>query len=134
MAQPRIVVQGIRELQMDLRRSLGAYPREVTRALKNAGQPVLERASASMPHVSGRLAGSLGISVRGATASITSRAPYAGGAEWGRFGKWSGFDRYGSPPRFVFPAVEASAERLAEDVARELRNVLSAYGWFQGSL
>jgi phage gpG-like protein len=96
-------------------------------ALKKAGQPVVAAASSRVPHRSGRLASSLTTSVRGTTAEVISRAPYAGGAEWGRRGKWSGFR--GSPPRYVWPAVESRGEQIRATLDAELRQLIEIQGW-----
>lgn len=122
-----IVVQGLAEFRLAARRAAAANPRLITSGLKKAGVPILAEARTRAPRRTGRLAGSLTTSVRGSRADIVSSVPYAGGAEWGRFGVWSGFP--GSPPRFVVPAVESRLDAASLVLERELRDVISIYGW-----
>jgi hypothetical protein len=99
-------------------------------ALAHAGQPIVSMSAAAMPKRSGALAGGLSLQVKGPVASFMSAAPYGPGAVWGSRGKWSGFERYGGAPRFVVPQLEARINTMAEQIARELHPVFSAYGWF----
>jgi len=119
---------GLDQFRAALRAAAGQYPKQLTGALKRAEGPIIARASSRMPRRSGRLASSLSTSVRGSRSEIVSRAPYAGGAEWGRRGKWSGFS--GSTPRYVWPAVESQQQQIADTLAQELRQVIEAFGWF----
>jgi hypothetical protein len=125
-----IVIQGLNEFRAAVRIAAAAYPREIPLALKKAGIPVVAQASALAPRLSGALAGGYKVSVRGTTASVVSSVPYAGGAEWGRFGKFSGFNRYGAPPRFAGRAVDQQETVIQLIVENELREIVSAYGWF----
>lgn len=128
--QPQVVIVGLNEFRAALKAAQGTYPRQLTKALKLAGVPVIAKIAARVPYDSGTLAGSYRASVRGTRASITSRAPYGAGAEWGRYGKWSGFMRYGEPGRFAWRAVQESEEEIAAVMYAELKNVIEAYGWF----
>jgi len=123
----QIIVQGLTEFRLAVRRAAATNPRLITTGLKKAGAPILAEASSRAPRRTGRLAGSLKTSVRGSRADIVSSVPYAGGAEWGSRGKWSGFP--GSPPRFVVPAVESRLDAATLILERELRDVISIYGW-----
>ena len=127
-----VTIEGLNEFRAALRAAQGVYPRELSKALKRAGEPIVRLAAVRMPRVTGQLARSLKVSVRGTRGDIISSAPYAGGAEWGRYGKWSGFNRYGSPPRFVYPSVEQAQPVMAEVILRELKNVVEIYGWAHG--
>lgn len=129
----RLVVAGLTELRAALKAAQGRAPRELTKALKRVGEPVVRAAAAAAPYRSGTLSRSYATSVRGSTASIVSKAPYGAGAEWGKFGKWRGFMRYGGPGRFAWRALEADTE-LPERLTHELSDVLSANGWFHGRL
>lgn len=128
----QVVIEGLTGLRRSLREAQGRAPRELTAALKRAGEPIISEASSRMPRRSGALAGSLTVQVRGTSASIISRVPYGGGAEWGRFGKWAGFARYGSPPRFVSPALEAKADEVVRLIAEQLEEIVTVEGWFHG--
>jgi hypothetical protein len=124
-------IVGLNQLRADLRRAVGAYPKQLTVALKRAGVPIVRKASNAVPRRSGRLAASIKPSVRGTTGPIVSPVPYAGGAEWGARGKWAGWVRaHGSPPRFVWPAVEDSVDEMEKALADELDEIFRAYGWF----
>ncbi len=123
-----IVIVGLNQFRADLRRAQGAYPRVLTAAIRKAGFPIIARAHAITPRVSGRLAGGWRVSVRGTTGSITSSVPYSGGAVWGVHGKWSGFS--GVRPRYVDPEANPLPQRIQDILDRELRGVLEAYGWF----
>jgi len=126
-----VYIIGLNECRADMRRALGAYPRKLTAAIKMVGLPISARAKMKVPHVTGTLAGSIRPSVRGTTGYIRASAPYAGGAEWGARGKWAGWvNRYGSPPRFVWPAVEESEPLIEAALSLELNEVFTAYGWF----
>lgn len=122
-----IVVEGLAEFRRAVRTSIGKTPTLFQAGLKAAGVPILAAASARAPRRTGRLSGSLRTSVRGARADIVSSVPYAGGAEWGRFGKWSGFA--GAPPRFVVPAVESQLDAAAAILMDRLRDMLEIQGW-----
>lgn len=123
-----IAIEGLTQFRAALRAAQVEYPKLLTLGLKKASLPILARVHASVPTVTGRLAGSYKASVRGPRGYIVSSAPYAGGAEWGRFGKWAGFR--GTPPRYVWPAVESLQDRTAMVVLEELRRVVEANGWF----
>lgn len=122
-----VTVEGINEFRAAVRKAAGAAPKEIPLALKRAGVPIVAQAAANAPHRSGRLAGGYKVAVKGTTASIVSSVPYAGGAEWGQFGKWAGFE--GAPPRYVWPAVESQEEIVELIVENELRDIIGIYGW-----
>jgi hypothetical protein len=130
MAQGYIVVDGLAEFRRALRSAIGKAPLQLTVALKKGAEPILMEARGRSPRLTGALASSLRASVRGATGEIVSSVPYAGGAEWGRYRRWSGFS--GAPPRFVWPAVETKAEEAMDLIAEGLRDVLTVEGWFSG--
>lgn len=133
MAESVVAIEGVNEFRAALRAAQGTAPRALTAGLKKAGIPVVRMAQARMPHRTGTLAGSLKVSVSGTKGSIVSSAPYAGGAEWGRYGKWSGWvSRYGAPPRFVWPTVELAHDVIAALVLAELKQVVEIYGWAHG--
>jgi hypothetical protein len=130
MTTSGIVVENLAAFRSDLRAALGAAPRELSAAIKAAGVPVQSRASSLAPQRTGRLAASYRISVRGSTGSVTSSAPYGGGAEWGRRGKWSGFTRYGAPgERFAGKAVADKEDEIARILDEGLREIIEIRGW-----
>ena len=99
-----IRVEGLSEFRAAARSALGRAPRELTAGLKRAGAIPIREAAAKVPRKTGALAGSYKALVRGTTGNITSGVPYGAGAEFGSHGRWLGFP--GSPPRYVWPAVE----------------------------
>lgn len=125
-----VVIGGLNEFRAAVRAAAGKYPTEISKALRLAGVPVVAGAAALAPHRSGALASGYKVSVRGTTASVVSSVPYSGGAEWGTMGKWSGFTRYGSTPRFAGRAVELEETAIALIVQTELSEIVGAYGWF----
>lgn len=122
-------IEGLSQFRAALRRAEVAGPGKLTAGLKRAGDAPIRRASASAPRRTGALASGYTANVRGTTASITSRVPYAAGAEWGSHRKWTGFNRYGSPPRFVWPAVESEQEEIMRAITAELEEIIEIYGW-----
>ncbi|MGQ0669181.1 MAG: hypothetical protein ACT4PO_05855 [Actinomycetota bacterium] len=124
-----IVVVGLAEFRTAVRRAAAISPRAISTGLKKAGVPILAQARANAPKLTGALAASYSTAVRGPRADIISRAPYGGGAEWGRFGKWAGFARYGDIPRFVWPAIEQRETEAALILEHELREVITIMGW-----
>jgi hypothetical protein len=122
------VIEGLAEFRLALKAAAGKAPSALNKGLKRAGDPILARAAAAVPHKTGALAAGFRTAVVGPRADIISRVPYAGGAEWGRFGKWAGFG--GGSPRFVWPAIEAEQEQITNTVYEELRQVAEAFGWF----
>lgn len=125
-----VVVEGLSEFRRAVRTAAGRFPRELPLALKKAGVPIVAQAAAMAPRLTGRLASGYKVSVSGTRASVVSSVPYAGGAEWGQFGKWSGFARYGPAPRFVGAALESREAEVLLIVDLELRDIIEAYGWF----
>lgn len=120
--------------------NLAAFRREVARAdrsllgelragLKKAGEPPLKEAQREVPFRTGRLSRGYTIRISGSAASIVNKQPYAAGAEWGQFGKWSGFRRYGGPGRFAWKAVEDQAEQIEETLYEALRELIELGGF-----
>lgn len=76
-------------------------------------------ARAAVPHRSGRLARSINVRTRGSgargslTLGVGSSLVYAPVLEYASRGRWTGLNSYGSPPRFITPAVEGSTGQLA---------------------
>lgn len=130
MAVSGVQIVNLAAFRADIRRAISSTPTEMTKALKLAGEPVRVDASALSPRRTGTLAGGYKTSVRGATGSIISRVPYAGGAEWGRFGKWAGFAKYGEPGgRFAGKAVDEKADEIVAILTEGLNDVLTIYGF-----
>lgn len=125
-----VVIEGLTEFRAALRAAWGRYPVLLAVALKAAGEPFRMRSAELTARRTGRLASGYRISVAGTRGSLVSSVPYAGGAVWGRRGKWSGFSRYGSPPRFAGPALDSSAAQIEELILVGLKDVVEAYGWF----
>lgn len=123
-------IENLAAFRSDLRRSLGSAPKLLTAGLRRGGAPVLVRTRARAPKRTGRMAAGYRISVSGSRGSLVSTVPYAGGADWGRRGKWKGFARYGAAPRIGGQAVEESMDDIEAAIYAELEDVVTAYGWF----
>lgn len=128
-----VVIDGLKELRRDLRRAADATPKEATAAVREAGMPVLRRAQQLAPRREGTLAGSGRLRTSGTRGFIEFRAPYAGGAEWGRKGKWKGFTRkWGYTPRYGHKALAEKEDEVARIIMRRLEDIVTAHGWFRG--
>lgn len=120
---------GIKELRRDIKRAIAQTPREMSQAIKEAGAPALVRTIAHTPRKSGRLAGGWRVSAAGTVGSLTNRVPYAGGAVWGKRGKWRGFAKYGQPPRFAPPGIEDARPEIERILMDHLKTIVTFYGW-----
>lgn len=136
-ANAGVVITNLPEFRADLRRAVDASPRELTKALKTAGDFLLPLIKAKAPvgpasdgH-SGQLQSGYGISATGVTAQLTNKAPYGAGAEWGRYRKWSGFMHYGPPGRFGWSTVEEHQDEIAEHIYKALSDLVTLHGWAQ---
>jgi hypothetical protein len=123
-------VVGLNEFRAALRRAEVATPRQLTKALKEAGVPLVEQMAVIAAHRTGRLAESYRTRVIGTTGNIVSRVPYGAKAEWSRKRGWT---RYGPPGRFAARVVEEQAEATLVRVAAGLRDVIDLYGWAHGA-
>src|SRR3954471_18933800 len=83
MAVPGGAVQGLRELRRDLKAVERELPRELTKTMKRAAEPVARHAAELAPRKSGALARSITAGAAGTKASIRSRLPYANVQAWG---------------------------------------------------
>jgi hypothetical protein len=129
MATP-ISITNLAEFRADLRAAAASAPRDLTKALRLAGAPIVAEASSLTPVRSGALAKSYRASVSGTTGRITSTVPYAGGAEFGRFGKWKGFGRYGaSGGRFAGRSIDDQAEVVLLLIGQGLKAIIEIRGW-----
>ena len=125
-----VTIANLAEFRRDLQRATSTSPRLLTMGLKRAGVPVVARSRSVAPRLTGRLAGGYKTSVRGATAYIVNAQPYAGGAEWGSRGRWSGFARYGPPgQRTAGRAIDELEDVIAETVYREISDLVTILGW-----
>ena len=127
-----VQVEGLAQFRAACKSALGRAPRELTAGLKRAGDIPIREASSRVPQRTGALAASFKAQVRGTTGSITSGVPYGAGAEWGARGKWVGFP--GTPPRYVWPAVEAREREIEDAILDELREVVTILGWAHGTV
>jgi hypothetical protein len=125
-----IKIEGLAQFRADCRRAIGAAPVELSKALRAAGEPIKAEAANLSPRISGDLASSYWISVRGVTGRIESHAPYGPGAEWGRRGKWSGFAKYGEAgDRFAGRGLETRGGEVEDLLTHGLEDVFRIYGW-----
>ena len=129
-AKAGVEVVGLREFRAALKAAEDAIPKELTVALKKAGETVVLPAVRGRAAVrSGRLRAGYAVRAAGATARLVNREPYGAGAEWGTHKKWKGFMRYGGPGRFGWKAIEERADQLEEAIYTELQELITVHGW-----
>lgn len=126
-----VEIKGFKEFRRALRESEDATGRELTQAIKKAGEPIRAEAerNASRASRSGRLAGGYRIRASGTKGRIVNKVPYAEGAEWGRHGKWSGFMKYGGPGRFAYKALQEKTDEAVDILSAELEEIITIQGW-----
>lgn len=132
-----IEITNLAAFRSALRRAQDATPRELSKAIRKAGQPIVKRAAEVAPHRSGALARSYTLRASGTSGRIFSRVPYGVGAEWGLHGKWKGFRRYRAfgtgasrgRGRFAWRAVVEREEEIAQIITEEIREILTIHGW-----
>lgn len=129
MATEYVAIQGLKEFRAQLKAAIDATPRELTKAIRAAGKPAIVRAAALAAKRTGALAASYKVQATGTTGKILNTQPYGAGAEWGQFGKWKGFLKYGGPGRFAARAVEEKADEIAEIIEDELTEIVTIHGW-----
>lgn len=130
-------VEGLAEFKRDLKRA-GEDTKTVTAVIKKAGAPVLAKAVAYAPKGDeargdkhpGALAASGRILAGGNKGRVVFPKPYGPGAEFGSHGRWKGFDRWGSPPRYGYRALNESADEIAQIIEAGLAEIVFVYGWF----
>ena len=106
-----------------------AIPITMAIALKAAGQPPLDELRSISPHVTGTLAGGYRVEASGMMAAIVNAVPYAAGAEYGSHGKWSGFNKYGAPPRLATRAIQDKAPEMQAIIQEAMKAPVSLNGW-----
>lgn len=125
-----IRVKGLKELQVALKGFDAGLPRSLTKALKQAAEGVAQQARSEAPRRTGRLAAGYKASAAGLKAQVVNRVPYAAGAEYGRFKRWSGFAKYGGfGERFATKAFQDRREEIAQTVEQELLDLARRAGW-----
>ena len=113
--------------ETDLREELVTGVEDAVRAV------ALPYAVERTPRRTNRLADSADVERQGESVGIVFNAPYGRGAEAGNFGKWSGFRRYGpAGHRFAGAALEATEDKVADDVVEKMLPAFSVFGWFVG--
>lgn len=123
-----IKVEGLKELQRDLRR---AQNKDTAKAIREAGKAaakiVADDASSKAPRVSGRLAGSIKPQAQSTSARVkagsASRVPYAGPIHfgWGRRNIEPNpflYDALGDKWAEVYEAYEENLESISKSLSR----------------
>lgn len=133
MTEAGVEIVNLRSFQRALRASEAGATRELSRAIRAAGRPIVERARVLAPRRTGLLASAYAIRASGTTGNVINRAPYGAGAEWGLHGKWKGFRRYrgvqGGRGRFAARAVEERRDEIVRIMTDELREIITISGW-----
>lgn len=139
MPKPAIEVENLRQFQRACKAADAEAARELRRAIKDAGAPIVTKAAqyAGAARRTGTLQAGYAVRAAGPVGKVVSRAPYGGGAEWGRLGKWAGFLRYpaglpGGKGRFAWRAVEAEQATIIEILNRRLTDVIHLAGFARG--
>lgn len=132
MEQPGITVENLADFRRALKASGTGAEKSLREGLRAAGVPVKAAAVRYAPHRTGLLEHGYAIRVSGASAFVGNKVPYAGGAEWGRMGKWSGFNKYPAPSgggRFAWKAVYDERDTIEDVLNDRLREVIGLQGW-----
>jgi len=124
-----VTIENLAEFRRALREAVDASPRELAAGLRKAGVPIIAQARGRVPHVTGRLASSYVVAIRGSDAWVRSKVPYGAGAEWGLGGHWAGFRRYGGRGRFVARALDDEAEQVFTILTAALNDLIDLHGW-----
>jgi hypothetical protein len=132
MAGEVVEIVGLAEFRRDLKRA-GLGTKDATAAMKKAGAPVLAKAAGYAPKDKGTMAAGGRISAAGTKGRVIFKAVQAPGAEFGAHGRWVGFEKWGSPPRFGYRALAEESENVFNIVTAELHDVLTVLDWFHES-
>jgi hypothetical protein len=135
-----IEVVGLNDLRRACRAAGGGLSRQVGKAIRTAGKSPLAKVrvyagrTTSSSRSTGALLKSYKIRASGSSGYLQSTVPYGAGAEWGLYGKWSGFRKYpgiepGGRGRFAWRAVYESRDEIVKIISTELEDVLRIQGW-----
>jgi hypothetical protein len=122
-------IENLSAFRRELRAADSGLPRQLSAAMRKAGVPPIDRVRQLVPTKTGTLKRGYKVSTSGSAANIINKVPYSGGAEWGRFGKWEGFMRYGDIGRFAWRAVEERADEIEQTMYEELRALIELGGF-----
>jgi hypothetical protein len=129
-----VKIEGLKEFRKALKDAADANPRELTRALKEAGTILPPKIRVNAPRKTGALAASVGnVSATGTKGRVPVRAKYAAPVEFSKRGAAAQTltSKYGSPPRYAYKAVEDSSEQVIERIYDGLEQIVTAHGWFK---
>jgi hypothetical protein len=129
-----VKIDGLKEFRRALKDAVDANPRELTKALKEAGSILPPKIRANAPRQTGALAASVGnVSAVGTKGRVPVRAKYAAPVEFSKRGAAAQTltAKYGAPPRFAYKAVGDSADEVIERIYDGLEQIVSAHGWFK---
>lgn len=125
----QVRVEGLRELQRDLRRVDTGLPRELRQAGLAAAEVVAQQARVLVPVRSGRLQRTIkaraqqrGASVKAGTAKTV---PYAGVTEFGGAVPAGSGTAHHTPRPFMYPALEQSRDRAIDRYTDAVRALIS---------
>lgn len=122
--------EGDKELQGDIRRSVDETPRALDEALEDWGKPTLAKAMAVAPRLTGELAGSGSLRVRGGKGELIFDAEHAPVLDLAGRGKYESLvDRYGPPPRFGYGTVLDELDGLEKVADKHLEAPITLKGW-----
>lgn len=129
MTQPRIRVEGLRELRQALRAVDTKLPREVGKALKAGAKIAADRAQQTVRHgATGDLADSVKPGATGVRGYVRSRLIYAGVHEYG--GR-VGINRSVriTPTKAINRSVDDALPQVAEKISDEIDQLTRRHGF-----
>jgi len=133
MAQtPEVAVVGLRALLRDMQRlgaDTGPLNKQLAAAGKRAVEPVADAARASVPKVTGTLAGDIRVSGSKSGAAVRmgrARIPYAGPVE---FGGYPGDRPFIADGRYLWPAARGLAAKAADAYTAAVQTALDGFDW-----
>jgi hypothetical protein len=130
MAAKQVQVLGLKELRADLTRLDNInVPKAMIEAGMKAVTPIANAIKASLPHKSGRLAGSTRVArIRtGGNVRVGAKAvPYVGPVEFGGYPGARAFVRDG---RYIFPVAHSMAPQATELYSQLIQEAINRNGW-----
>lgn len=126
---PAVHVKGLAEFRRDVKRVDAEVNKQLARDLREGAQETLEEGRAVAPRLTGKLAGSLRLSVTTRQVAIYSNLPYAGLLHWGGTIRPRGVPITFKRTEFLSDPVERNADKIAERVAESVEDAARATGW-----
>src|SRR5690242_19296630 len=127
--QLAVQIKGLREFRRDLKSLDAEVDKELRTELREGAQDVLAEACSVSSRDTGRLAGSLRLSVTARKVSVYSSLPYAGLLHWGGTIRPRGVPIVFPRTEFLRRTAEDHADEIAENVADSVERAARSAGW-----